>query len=177
MTFYFNCHQCYKLFNICTFKFVYVYFYSIHSRDVTKFEFVLDDVRILATSGVFDIRRIVWNFSVECEQSKYLPFITQNGNGVHVRSWFSAACHISICYNLQIRRLDQWFSALQVLISNSSDDDFNMPENSYWYLVFAICIRYSTNSEVIIRIQQMRIFFTFGTSLIHRRLLFCYATI
>jgi len=28
-------------------------------RDVTKFEFELDDVRILATFGIFDIRRIV----------------------------------------------------------------------------------------------------------------------
>ena len=28
-------------------------------RDVTKFEFKIDDVQILATSGIFDIRRIV----------------------------------------------------------------------------------------------------------------------
>ena len=43
-----------------------------------KFEF--DDVQILAISGVFDIRRIVWSFSVECKQSKNFPFIAQNGN-------------------------------------------------------------------------------------------------
>jgi len=47
----------------------------------------------------------------------------------HVRSWFLAARDISICYNLQIRRLDQWFSALQVLISNSCTGNFDMPEN------------------------------------------------
>jgi len=33
--------------------------YQLISRDMTKFEFEFDDVRILATSGVFDIRRIV----------------------------------------------------------------------------------------------------------------------
>jgi len=34
----------------------------------------------LDTFGVFDIRRIVWNFSLECEQSKNVPFIAQNSN-------------------------------------------------------------------------------------------------
>jgi len=96
-------------------------------RNVTKFEF--DDVRILTTSGILDIL-IVWSFSVECEQSKNFPFIVQNGNwcGMCV-SWFSAAHDISICYNLQIRRLDQWFSALQVLISKSWAGNFHMPVN------------------------------------------------
>ena len=45
-----------------------------------------------------------------------------------VCSWFSAARNISISYNLQIRRIDQWFSALQVLISNSCAGNFDMPE-------------------------------------------------
>jgi len=49
--------------------------------------------------------------------------------GAHVHSWFSAARDISICYNLLIRRLDQWFSALQVLISNSCAGNFDMSEN------------------------------------------------
>ena len=66
---------------------------KILSTDVTKFKFEFHDVRILATSGVFDIRRIVWSFSVECKQSKNFPFIAQNGNWcacaqlVLFRSW------------------------------------------------------------------------------------------
>ena len=38
------------------------------TRDVTKFEF--DDVRISATSGVFDICRILWSFSVDANSQK-----------------------------------------------------------------------------------------------------------
>jgi len=104
---------------------------SRYYKILLLFEF--DDVRILDTSGVFNCHRIVWGFFVECEQSKKIFHLSlRMATGAHVRqvrSWFSAACDISTCHNLQIRRLDQWFSALQVLISNSCTGNFNMPEN------------------------------------------------
>jgi len=91
----------------------YVFVWSHLGRDVTMFEF--DDVRILATSGVFDIRRIVWSFSVECKQSKNFPFIAQNGNCVQLvlgRS-FQMQCNatclltvetVSICVDVITKR-------------------------------------------------------------------------
>ena len=59
-------------------------------RDVTKFEF--DDVRILATSGVFDIRQIVEAFLSNVNSGKISRLSLRTATGVHARSWFSAAC-------------------------------------------------------------------------------------
>jgi len=78
-------------------------------RHVTKFEFRFD-VRILATSVVFDIRQIVEAFLSNRNSQKIfnLSLRTATGEHVwHVHSWFSAARDILICYNLQMRRLDQ----------------------------------------------------------------------
>jgi len=80
------------------------------SSDVTKFKFKFDDIRILATSGVFDIPQIVWSFSVECEQSKNFPFIAQKGN------WCTCAqlvlgCSFQMLLLLQLRL---WLLLLQL---------------------------------------------------------------
>jgi len=127
------------------------------NRDVTKFEFDFDDVRILASAGIFDIR---WSFSVECRQSQNFPFIAQNSN-------WCACAQLVLSHSFQMQCNATCFLSWSYIrqIKFTVDSRFHCLLAWELVLVFGIRIRYSTNSIVIIRIRRMRVFFTFVTSI------------